>query len=160
MILAIILSLSLACVRMFSLGFAFRFPQVRWLLSVGCATDVRDKSGATALVHAVLGSQCACGAMLVEAGAHLDAVDLSGKPALLHAVSLPQSPASSFFVELLLASGASLDVKDAARGWTALHWAMSKRHFGHLKVRARASREWGAAPHALLGNAAHICLGP
>jgi len=89
-------------------------------------------------VHAVLSGHCACGAMLVEAGAALDILDLNGKSALLHAVTKPQSRDSSFFLELLLASGTSLDTTDTVRGWTALHWAMSKRHFGHLKVQIRA----------------------
>jgi len=80
----------------------------------------------TALMHAVLGDQCACGATLVEAGAKLDLTDLTGKSAIIHAVARVPNKSSMFFLELLIASGADLDVRDMAHGWTSLHWAMNK----------------------------------
>jgi len=102
-----------------------RQAAVAWLVSVGCAVDAQDVTGSTALVHAVTGGQCACGATLVDAGASLDAVDLTGKSALIHAVTRT-GPDAAFFIELLIAAGADLNVRDKAHGWTALHWAMFK----------------------------------
>jgi ankyrin repeat protein len=52
-------------------------------------------------------------------------VDQTGKSALIHAVSRAGDD-SMYFLELLIAAGANLDIRDDAHGWTALHWAMKK----------------------------------
>jgi len=128
-------------------------------------------------MHAVLGDQCACGATLVEAGAKLDLTDLTGKSAIIHAVARVPNKSSMFFLELLIASGADLDVRDMAHGWTSLHWAMNKvkatqpRGFDHYALllsfydvfrfyfnifldpapfqpNARAGKFWGKSRHS------------
>ena len=75
-----------------------------------------------------------------EGRANLDAVDLAGKSALVHAVTRT-GPSALFFLELLIAAGADLDIRDEAHGWTALHWAMYKRHFKVMAVLANAGAD-------------------
>mmetsp|Transcript_76038 Transcript_76038/g.152773 ORF Transcript_76038/g.152773 Transcript_76038/m.152773 type:complete len:268 (-) Transcript_76038:188-991(-) len=110
-----------------------RLDAVQWLVKVGCNVDLQDHTGSTALIHAVLGDQCHCGATLVEAGASLDIADLTGKSAIIHAATRTGTDAL-FFLELLIAAGGDLNVKDKAQHWTALHWAMFKRHFNVMHI--------------------------
>jgi len=69
----------------------------------------------------------------VEAGASLDIADLTGKSAIIHAVTRTGQDAL-FFLELLIAAGANLNIQDKAQHWTALHWAMYKRHFNVMHI--------------------------
>eukprot|EP00614_Pseudopedinella_elastica_P028855 CAMPEP_0172624480 /NCGR_PEP_ID=MMETSP1068-20121228/136962_1 /TAXON_ID=35684 /ORGANISM="Pseudopedinella elastica, Strain CCMP716" /LENGTH=254 /DNA_ID=CAMNT_0013433455 /DNA_START=213 /DNA_END=977 /DNA_ORIENTATION=+ len=117
-----------------------RQDAVAWLVSVGCNVDLQDSSGCTALMHSVLGDQCACGSTLVEAEADLNLLDLTGKSAMIHAVTRT-GKAAQFFLELLIAAGGDVDIRDDAKGWTALHWAMYKRHFGHMNTLVSAGAD-------------------
>jgi ankyrin repeat protein len=75
----------------------------------------------------------------IGAGASLDIVDLTGKSAIIHAVCRSGKEAL-FFLELLIASGADLNVRDTVHGWTALHWAMHKVAWSRASVSRTLSR--------------------
>lgn len=62
----------------------------------------------------------------------MDLVDQTGKSAIIHAVSRAGDD-SMYFLELLIAAGANLDIRDDAHGWTAMHWAMKKVYTMQIK---------------------------
>ena len=133
---------------------------VRRLIEQGADVNLPQADGATALHWAAHRNDLAIADLLIRAGARMDAADeggitplglacLNASPAmverLLKAGANPNtgresavlSPARSGNVEVmkrLLAHGGDANAKEAARGQTALMWAVAEKHAGVARV--------------------------
>jgi ankyrin repeat protein/truncated hemoglobin YjbI len=97
--------------------------RVRVLLDYGASVDDRGRYGLTALHYAVRGGKLPLIKLLLECGAAADALDGEGLTPLVH-LSKTRSKADPVAVmELLVASGASVDARDENQGTLLMYFA-------------------------------------
>lgn len=111
------------------------------LLEAGAATDVTCKGGHTTLYSTALLGNVAALSALLKAGAFVDEPTRASKETPLHAAT-GAIFASTACVKMLLASGATTDVRDYL-GRTPLHNAVRNRSLDSV----RALHQAGADPH-------------
>lgn len=105
-----------------------------WLLARGCAVDVRSDEGATALMNAVQRRRPSHARWLLDHGADPNARDARGFTALHRAAEMGERQS----VELLLASGAVVDVE--AAGHTPRSLAQAREEHAIVALLEGAAR--------------------
>lgn len=99
---------------------------IRALISNGAKLDIKSRdSGGTALIFAARHNKFDSANILVENGAKLDIEDKNGQTALVWAAS----SGAKEIVEMLIAKGASLNIRGGEKGYTALDVAVITKHY-------------------------------